>query len=357
MLMRNSGKIEGLELLRFILAAGVMFYHYLYYAPATNLLPVSAEPVSGLLYARFGVSAFFILSGFVIAMSATSRTAYEFGAARVSRLWPALVVCATVTFACTYFWPGPRPAPEVISYLRSAFLLPMLAGGEMVDGSYWSIVIEMRFYLVVFAIMLVMRGLKKLRLLIVLWMSASYLSLLVNSEMLRILVMSPHSGNFIIGATFYIWKIRSEAKSAAILIGPAIILTIVQTHIEFETIDMLDGERASILQSIAIVLICISLFIAAFFEIKGKRLAKIARRLGAMSYPLYLIHQELGYWLIFHLGNSVHVLSYTTLSFITGAFMIIFSYVVAKFAEPAGKRLLTSFLGGTARVMASKVAK
>src|SRR5690242_11577590 len=96
--MNSRTRFPELDLLRFLAACGVMLFHYTYRAPQQHLCPVSF-PILGEIfkYGYLGVDIFFILSGFVILLTAYDKDAIGFTIARMVRLYPAYWTCVTVT--------------------------------------------------------------------------------------------------------------------------------------------------------------------------------------------------------------------------------------------------------------------
>ncbi|MGD9811869.1 MAG: acyltransferase family protein [Sphingobium sp.] len=104
----------------------------------------------------FGVHLFFMVSGFVIAMTLSkSATIWEFGIRRFSRLWPAMLICSIITFIAMRLIDNPftefRRVP-VIGFLPSlTFTTPQLwkwlfPSADYIDGAYWTMFVEIRFY-------------------------------------------------------------------------------------------------------------------------------------------------------------------------------------------------------------------
>jgi peptidoglycan/LPS O-acetylase OafA/YrhL len=89
-----------------------------------------------------GVPVFFVLSGVVIAFSAEGKTASQMLWGRFLRLYPGAWVCATLTLAVI----GWDHDGALASYLRSLALYP---GGPWIDAVYWTLGIEMAFYALV----------------------------------------------------------------------------------------------------------------------------------------------------------------------------------------------------------------
>lgn len=135
----------GLDLIRFAAAAAVMIFHLTYLAwlhpanPAEADFRAAFDGFDALTrWGWSGVHVFFVLSGFVIAFSAHGRSAADFAVARTSRLYPAAWVCAILTFVIVGGTGG--------ELLRSMSLWPV---GPWVDGVYWTLGIEILFYLLV----------------------------------------------------------------------------------------------------------------------------------------------------------------------------------------------------------------
>ena len=97
----------------------------------------------------YGVHLFFVVSGLVITMTALrSRGAVHFGVRRFGRLYPALLVAALLTFTLNAW--GPEPFHRSWADLLASLTLDAeLLGQRYVDGAYWSLAVEARFYLYV----------------------------------------------------------------------------------------------------------------------------------------------------------------------------------------------------------------
>ena len=99
-------------------------------------------------YGYLGVHLFFVISGFVILMSAWGRPVGSFVASRVSRLYPAFWAAVLLTASLRYLWPGfeARSPGEVLVNLT---MLQDPLGVPRVDGVYWTLWVELQFYLLV----------------------------------------------------------------------------------------------------------------------------------------------------------------------------------------------------------------
>src|SRR5689334_10306960 len=101
-----------------------------------------------------GVEIFFVISGFVIANSASKSSPTEFLLGRALRLYPAVWVCATATLLVLVLF-GSRPASEfILPYIHAMTLIPKGVTGQWLDGVYWTLAAETAFYGLVFCAML-----------------------------------------------------------------------------------------------------------------------------------------------------------------------------------------------------------
>ncbi len=88
---RNGLRISELDLMRFCAALAVVFFHYAFrgfWADHVSKMPYPwLAPVAK--YGHLGVELFFMISGFVILMTATNHTVRGFVVCRMVRLYPA----------------------------------------------------------------------------------------------------------------------------------------------------------------------------------------------------------------------------------------------------------------------------
>lgn len=158
-----------LDPLRFGAAVGVAIFHQMFWSWAWVSIGVpgferhvAADVIypSAAAFTWFGwvgVEIFFVISGFVIANSASKASPAEFLLGRALRLYPAVWVCATATFLVLVLF-GTGPASELIlPYIHAMLLVPKGVTGEWLDGVYWTLAAEMAFYGLVFCAMLTKR--------------------------------------------------------------------------------------------------------------------------------------------------------------------------------------------------------
>lgn len=152
----DKSKDRFIEVLRGISLFLVVYYHY------TDRLPYEVlnapGPASLPFYSgKIGVYIFFAISGFLIAKSLEgSRNLAEFYAKRITRLWPLFALASFIIFAfLQVFEPpvlltGPKQFYEdpvgIVDLAGQLFFLNDL-GFQWVDGVFWSLLVELKFYL------------------------------------------------------------------------------------------------------------------------------------------------------------------------------------------------------------------
>ena len=99
-----------------------------------------------------------MISGFVIAYSLSRSTSIvDFAARRYARLLPAMIVCALISTICAHLLPFSMYIPEMRDSIPSiVFIEPEILNKlhlmneiQSVDGSYWSLYVEVKFYAII----------------------------------------------------------------------------------------------------------------------------------------------------------------------------------------------------------------
>lgn len=157
-MMTDSQKNKTIELWRGISIALVVAYHYTNRVPheyMNSQNPPSIEFYTG----KIGVYIFFVISGLLIAKSiAASKSVAEFYSKRLTRIWPLFIVACVVIFGFLQFLAppivpdGPKKffeEPRTIIDLFANFFFLSDLGFNWIDGVFWSILVELKFYLFV----------------------------------------------------------------------------------------------------------------------------------------------------------------------------------------------------------------
>ncbi len=354
--------IIALDLLRFVSALLVVAFHYgAAFALAPSItsaamlhgLPVSAAATPWTWFGWVGVELFFVISGFVIALSAEGASAAAFLRRRVLRLAPAAWICATATLLVLAI---AAPGPALLSrWMASLVFAP---GSQQIDPSYWTLGIELCFYLLI-ATGLGRAGrgetIERFGTLIGAWSAAFWLfavmadwtaTPLMNQRTVQLLLL-PHGCFFALGVLASAMQSRGVTTGRALLFACFFVAGL--TEIAGRTV-----ERTYTLGVVASPLLPMLLFGAGLIVVLASRCcqawlarridARTAATLGLMTYPLYLLHQEIGAALIaaqMRLGVPFGVAALGALAAILGA-----SWWVARVVEPVARHWLAATIDG-----------
>lgn len=153
--------IPGIDLVRFCAAVFVVFFHYAYWSWNDKLYPTGIravvdhpttypELIPFSWWGWVGVEVFFVISGFLIAISAEGRTPNQFFRARLLRLAPALWFFATLALVVTFIYAQLSTGETLLYYINSIILFPK---GPWLDGVYWTLTVEITFYGMIFMLL------------------------------------------------------------------------------------------------------------------------------------------------------------------------------------------------------------
>ncbi len=308
-------RFEGIELLRFVLALGVVFFHYYFWAPHKSLIRYASPQSDALVYLMFGVEAFFVVSGFVILLSTANRRPLEFLIARIARLGPTLLVASSATLAL-YFLLGaqPRVVRADIEYFHSILFFPLARLGTGLDPSLWSLSFEIRFYLLIFVCMLFLDVRRR-----ALGIAIALLAYDFARTVVPIATGHPfptHLDYFKDYASFFVVGMLLYHRHATGRTGPlwiasfaaALALSSVRaTRLLTNMYDLsLHLGHVHLWQGILIELAILLLMVGSMQTVRSSTLRMLFRTLGRASYPLYVIHQLCGYWILNVCSNRTH---------------------------------------------------
>lgn len=151
----DEGKNGFIEVWRGIAVMIVVYYHYVDRIPASSFGDVGS-PYVPFYSGKMGVLTFFLISGFLIAKSLSfSKNVADFYAKRLSRIWPLFIVATFFIYFFLQFVPppvvmdGPKrfySETRTIWDLFGSLLFLEDLGFKWVDGVYWSILVELKFY-------------------------------------------------------------------------------------------------------------------------------------------------------------------------------------------------------------------
>ncbi|PHS21656.1 MAG: hypothetical protein COA84_15425 [Robiginitomaculum sp.] len=320
-------RFAWLDYFRFSSAVAVVMFHYT--VNNINNGSVKFETNYGIVsdifqYGYLGVDVFFIISGFVILLSAMGRTPAEFAVSRATRLFPAFLFCMTLT-TCVVFFSG-MPTITLPRYIANLTMVPAHIGFEAVDGVYWSLAFEILFYATVFAILLIGR-IKHIRKILAAYTTVSLVLFLIDAHVFG---FGGYFMLFAAGCALYLIYHDSKKAFALVLFAVSAMLSVVGAHERAS--EILESGRLAI--SPATVSIILSAVYVCFYSLTvfiGSNInLPYSREIGATTYPLYLIHNVIGI-ILFQKINHTYT-QWEALLFVT-TIIIVMSFLIYRFYE------------------------
>lgn len=301
-----AGRLRALDGLRLLAALMVAGYHYggrggqisdAWGASPRQLFPAAAP---WLAYGCLGVQIFFVISGFVICLSAEGRSVRAFAASRAARLypayWAALVLVAVAARAVS---------PS--DFLVNLTMLQQPLGAERVLGVCWTLWAELRFY-VLFALCVVLPGGGRRRTLLFCagWMLSAVLADAADPGGKGFLVqalMPQYAPFFTGGIGLYLAHRAPRDRLAWAVAGAGWLLG--QHYAVAGLWHAPDPRFFSYRSAVVIISVVTAGFAAVALAALGRLGGRAERRgwrwltlAGALTYPFYLVHEHLGWVLI-----------------------------------------------------------
>ncbi|WP_431679374.1 acyltransferase family protein [Kitasatospora sp. KL5] len=344
----GGGRLLVLDGLRFVAVLLVVVYHYVAFGsdwgrPRAELFPVLYRPAA---YGWMGVQLFFLISGFVICLSCWGRSVGDFLSSRVVRLFPAYWFGVLLTTAVVAAVPGgthPRAMRDVLTNLT---MMEYPFGAPYVDGVYWSLWVEGRFYLI-FAVVVAL-GLTYRRVLAfcLLWSAAGVLAMAAPGEqLLQVLAMPEYCWFFIGGLAFYLIRRFGPDLLLWLLVGFTFLAGCRAVLPTYRFVAAQAGYPVpewGVVALLAVFYLLMAGVALDWFRAVDWRWLATA---GAVTYPLYLLHEYIGWEVISTLGSRVNpwLLVGALLAVMTGASWLVHRYVERPAARWLKPRLRASF--------------
>jgi peptidoglycan/LPS O-acetylase OafA/YrhL len=340
----RSNRISELDALRGFAALFVVLFHFTIESPYSR---------GACRFGVTGVDLFFMISGFVIFMTLNKcEHGKDFIISRITRLYPTYWTCVTFTFLLLFIQcilSGPKLgllAYWLLKYGANMTMIQHYLSMPDIDGPYWTMIVELVFYIFMWALFK-LKKLDKIQ-----WIGALFLiAELVYHYVLKVkypivflsisnaFPLINHFPLFFAGILFFmIWSSRQNQFTYILLVCCFFVQWALFT----------DGGRSRGVVTypeytwvLAVYFVLFSLFVLKHLNFLVN---PVTLFLGAISYPLYLIHQTLSIrFLLPFFINHLH------LNFIVAAVLVLgiiipLAYGVVIFAESKYQRRLRDYL-------------
>jgi peptidoglycan/LPS O-acetylase OafA/YrhL len=291
---RDGSRLTQVDGLRAVAALSVVFYHY---TTRFDQVFVHSTPLAfNFPFGYLGVQLFFIISGFVIFLTLdAAKTPTDFVVSRFSRLYPTYWVALLASWLALRAADLPGFTPSVGELIANVTMVHEYFGIASVDGVYWSLGVEIMFY--AWMLLFWTTGALKRPVLVVLGATltslvAAFADRLLGLHVphtLEVLLLLKWSPWFALGMLVYMNYRRNLSTSRFLALASLAMAAV-----------WIRGTHVQLLVAL------VSTF-AVLAAARG-RLAWAGTRplviIGLISYPLYLIHEKLGWIAILALERS-----------------------------------------------------
>ena len=350
-------RLYALDLLRFCAALFVLGYHFVVDTkgawgpdgpPFAALTPV-------LRYGWMGVEFFFVISGFVICMSCWGRSLGDFFTSRVTRLLPAYLFSVVLIGAVLLVLPLPGGHPPLSDILVNTTMLQQFVGVPNLTNVYWTLFAELKFYLLFAVVVYVGLTYRRAVLFCALWIVLFLFADVTNFAPMAELLQPGYAPYFLTGIGLYlVHRFGSTLLSWGIVVVSMVLSVPSLVHrIEEQNY----GRAVPIVSSQPALTIIFCFFAVMVLAALGK-LGWLRGRwlvsLGALTFPLYLLHMQLARVAVTRLHDAVPRELLMVLVFVA---VLLLAYLVHRLVErPAAKLLRRHLKASLAHVSAVDAA-
>jgi peptidoglycan/LPS O-acetylase OafA/YrhL len=292
---QRYANIDGL---RAIAALGVMIEHI--FGDLLRQTPRAAGPmnavadsvVQSVSLGRFGVALFFLISGFVVPFSiGGERPLAHFAISRLFRLYPAFWLALAVL--ATMAWLAGEQ-PSMMTVLANMTMAPTLFGHPWLSPIYWTLFIELVFYVLVALLFSVdrLRNVGALSVLSLALVAATVLPVQLRTHgvvNLPVQYLGMHLSFLFLGLLLRLWLVERVQSARISVLALALaqfgaVLSVSDFSLARGDNFIMEG-RTPILTAYVLALVT---FLAAVRF--GRPRSLMLARIGLISYSMYLFH-------------------------------------------------------------------
>ena len=267
------------------------------------------------------------LGKFCIGMTITgTKSFYEFISRRFARLYPAYFIAGIITLCFYYFFDLPGREVDMFTGFMNLIFANFVPGlnYQYIDGIYWALIVEIKFYLFFGLVFFLIKDLKKS---IYIWflicICGNFLLIYNKQNYIFFTSIFPHANLFLLGlCIFYYGKISKFSK--------ILVFT-------FSFLSLFINERY---QGFELYFVIIILIVSIILYKKLNFGYKFLPYIGLISYTWYLTHNAIGIILI----RELNKLNLENISIIIATlFTLGLSILIYNFFEIRSKIIIINF--------------
>ncbi|NEA21312.1 acyltransferase family protein [Actinomadura bangladeshensis] len=331
MTVTRRERLSELDLLRFAAALAVVLYHFTGFGGAgpwpTPAREVFPEVAAVTRFGYLGVDLFFVISGFVILMSAWGRGPGEFGVSRLVRLMPAYWVSVLLGAAVYAVFRQGNGVPGLV--LPNLTMLQGGLGLKNVDAVYWTLWVELHFYVLIAVLASIGITYRSCLVFMAVWLFAGVYADEAGNDLLQVMLIPTWSCYFIAGMALYMIH---RFGPTLLLWGYVAVSYLIALHWgAWRAEHVFRGADETAVSGVITGIFAVMILVATG-RLRRLRWSRLTV-LGALTYPLYLVHSQLALPLLDALYPAAG--RWTALGVAVGA-SLAGAYAVHRLAERPG---------------------
>jgi peptidoglycan/LPS O-acetylase OafA/YrhL len=299
----STTRLHALDGLRLLCALAVALFHYSCSWRIDGVSsPEQSLPYAShvLIYGFLGVEVFFLISGFAIGMSVWGRTVRGFAAARVARLYPAFWVSVLLTAGVVAVLPVTvgvpvSGVPEPGDLLVNLTMLAEPLEVPLVDTVYWTLWLELRFYLMVAVLVAWGPTYRRMAGFVTVWLVAAAAGPWLPGWAEPV-IMPGFAPYFAVGVALCLMRRYGPTLWLWVLVVGGWALTL--PRLVARTEDLQPGFAVPVVPSLVIVTVAVAALTAIALGVSDGWDVPWLAVAGSLTYPFYLVHQRVGYSLM-----------------------------------------------------------
>lgn len=328
-------RVAGLDYLRAVSMLLIVLYHYT--TRYQEIIGHAAVWPFNVPWGCFAVNTFFVLTGY-LTFANMNRGGINFLTKRVIRLYPTFWACILITSAFMAIL-MPERLRSGKDILLNFTMFPSLLGAQSVDGVYWTLQVEMIFYLLVSIISIeTFRRWRNVG--VGCWICAATAVFLcrrlgINTipiKLIELITLSNKRFAFLAGGVL-LALLEKERHQRPILIYLGLIICMI---IAYMSLGWIYGVLWFALTA-AYILLAVKM--ESRYDRKPNSLTKTLVWLAQISYPVYLLHQFIGFAILRKLDTYGMTSEFFVL--IPIAFSLLLGSVLHKYVEIPSARFLS----------------
>ncbi|WP_405925767.1 acyltransferase family protein [Streptomyces sp. NBC_00035] len=302
-------RLYMIDALRLLAALMVALHHYIgtYRAnqpdnhiwdrPVSEIFPTLFPFAT---YGWIGVEFFFVISGFVICMSSWSRRVRDFFVSRVIRLYPAYWFAVLFITAVLTLWPAEFTAIPSVKVILNLSMLQQGEGAPAVEGVYWTLWSELRFYVIFMLVVATGLTYRKVVMFCCVW--GALAAVAPNSGIpLLVTAVNPEAAWFFIaGLALYLMHRFGQDQLLWGILGLNWVMSQNQLLARI-SVEKVSSWSVSLILYTLFLLLMLGIALGLTDRIQWKWLTTA----GSLTYPFYLLHYGIGTTLIHHLHDRI----------------------------------------------------